>query len=220
MIIETLFRPIRPAAIATLMLTISALAFSQGPRTSYGMLLDSTGSMRSQFGTVLDIGKAIVHETAAHGPVSIFKFATDRVARSKDAIVVLRIAQSQDEAKLNRTIDGFYVEGGQTTLFDAIQNVGDRLQEWAPDSEKVIVVVSDGEDRVSKVKSKDLIQQLKDRKIKVFVVGLVHELEPGKRSKATKLMRMLANETGGRAVFPEGVVDIQETVKALAIPAA
>jgi ABC-type Zn uptake system ZnuABC Zn-binding protein ZnuA len=70
------------------------------------------------------------------------------------------------------------------------------------------------------VKSKDLIQQLKDRKIKVFVVGLVHELEPGKRSKATKLMKMLANETGGRAVFPEGVVDIQETVKALAIPAA
>ena len=91
------------------------------------MLLDSTGSMRSQFGTVLDIGKAIVHETAAHGPVSIFNFATDRVARSKDAIVVLRIEQSQDEAKLNRTIDGFYVEGGQTTLLDAIQNVGDRV---------------------------------------------------------------------------------------------
>lgn len=220
MMIEIFLRRIRPAAIATLMLTTWAVAFAQdNPKTCYGVLLDSTGSMRSQFGTVLDIGKAIVHQTAAHGPVSIFDFATNRSEQAKNAIVVSRIEQSQDEAKLNRTIDGLYVEGGQTTLLDAIQNIGDRLQEWAPHSEKVIVVVSDGEDRVSKVKSKDLIQQLKDRSIKVFVVGLVQELEPGKRSKAIKLMKLLTGETGGRAVFPEGVVNVQEAVKALAIPA-
>ena len=116
---------------------------------------------------------------------------------------VLRMKQSQDEAMLNRTIDGLYIEGGQTTLLDAIQIISDRLNEWAPDSEKVIVVVSDGEDRVSKVKSKDLIQQLRDRKIKVFAVGLVHELESGKRSKATELLKKLTEETGGRVVFPK-----------------
>lgn len=209
----------RVAAITLLVLAINAsVAAQQTPKSSYGLLLDSTGSMRSQFQTVLDIGKGVVHQTAAHGPVSIFDFASEGAANNWRAVPVVRIEQSQDEANLNRTIDGLYVQGGQTALLDAIQVISDRLQEWSPDSEKVIVVVSDGEDRVSKVKAKDLIQQLKDRKIKVFAAGLVHELESGKRSKATKLLKTLTEETGGRAVFPERIVDIQEVLNGLAIP--
>jgi len=209
----------RVCAIAFLTLATSALTIAQDkPKTSYGLLLDSTGSMRSQFGTVLEIGKAVVHQTVVHGPISIFNFESQGIGRESKAVPVLRIEQSQDEARLNRTIDGLYVQGGQTTLLDAIQFISDRLQEWAPDSEKVIVVVSDGEDRVSKVKSKDLIQQLKERKIKVFAVGLVRELESDKRPKATKLLTTLSGETGGRAVFPEGIVNIQAALKELAIP--
>ena len=208
----------RVCAIAFLTLATSALTIAQDkPKTSYGLLLDSTGSMRSQFGTVLEIGKAVVHQTVAHGPISIFNFESQGIGRESKAVPVLRIEQSQDEARLNRTIDGLYLEGGQTTLLDAIQFISDRLQEWAPDSEKVIVVVSDGEDRVSKVKSKDLIQQLKERQIKVFAVGLVRELESEKRPKATKLLTTLTGETGGRAVLPKGSVNIQDVVKELAI---
>jgi len=208
----------RVAANTYLALAIStSVAAQQKPKSSYGLLLDSTGSMRSQFQTVLDIGKGVVHQTAAHGPVSIFNFASEGAANNWRAVPVVRIEQSQDEAKLNRTIDDLYVQGGQTALIDAIQLISDRLQEWSPDSEKVIVVVSDGEDRVSKVKAKDLIQQLKDRKIKVFAVGLVRELDSGKRSKATKLLKTLTEETGGRAVFPKSQ-DLQSVLTELAIP--
>jgi hypothetical protein len=209
----------RAAAIALLALAICAsVAAQQKPKSSYGLLLDSTGSMRSQFQTVLDIGKGIVHQTAAQGPVSIFNFASQGIGKDSRAVPVVRIEQSQDETQLNQTIDGLYVQGGQTTLLDAIQFISDHLQERAPDSDKVIVVVSDGEDRVSKTKSKDLIQQLKERKIRVFTVGLVRELETGKRSKATKLLTTLSSETGGRAVFPEGIVNVQEALKELALP--
>lgn len=210
----------RVGAIAFLLFALSASISAQDkPKISYGVLLDSTGSMRSQFDTVLNIGKAIVHQTAARGPVSIFNFASEGIGKGSKAVPVLQIQQSQDEARLNRTIDGLYIEGGQTTLLDAIQFISDRLQEWAPDSDKVIVVVSDGEDRVSKVKSKDLIQQLNDRKIKVFAVGLVRELESEKRGKATKFLTTLTSETGGRAVFPDGIVNIQAVLKELAIRA-
>jgi len=211
----------RATAIALVALAICASVAAQDkPKISYGVLLDSTGSMRSQFEIVCAIGKAVVHQTAPHGPVSIFDFATDRGSKEWNAAPVLRIEQSQDEAQLNRTIDGLYVQGGQTTLLDAIQLIADRLQERAQDSEKIIVVVSDGEDRVSKVKSKDLIQQLKDRKIRVFAVGLVRELESGKRDKATKLLMTLTSETGGRAAIPKGSVNIEEALKTLALPAA
>jgi hypothetical protein len=218
MINHTYLKLTRVVAITFLMLATSVLALAQDkPKTSYGLLLDSTGSMRSQFETVLNIGKGIVHAAAPHGPVSIFNFASEGIGRGSKAVPVVRIQPSQDEAQLSRTIDGLYVEGGQTTLLDAIQFISDRLQEWMPDGEKVIVVVSDGEDRVSKVKSKDLIQQLKDRKIKVFAVGLVRELESEKRSKAKKLLLSLSSETGGRAVIPEGAVNIQEVLKELAM---
>jgi len=208
----------RVAAITLLALAIStSVAAQQKPKSSYGLLLDSTGSMRSQFQTVLDIGKGVVHQTAAHGPVSIFNFASEGAANNWRAVPVVRIEQSQDEAKLNRTIDDLYVQGGQTALLDAIQLISDHLQEWSPDSEKVIVVVSDGEDRVSKVKAKDLIQQLKDRKIKVFAVGLVRELESGKRSKARALLNTLARETGGVTVIPESI-DVDKVLTALGLP--
>src|ERR1043165_7018907 len=195
----------------------ASIAAQDKPKLSYGLLLDSTGSMRSQFSTVLDIGKGIVHEAAPRGPVSVFNFTSQGIGKDSRAVPVVRIEQSQDEVQLNRTIDALYVQGGQTTLLDAIQFIANRLQELAPDSEKVIVIVSDGEDRVSKVKSKDLIQELKDRKIKFFAVGLVHELESGKRDKATKLLKTLADETGGRAVFPKSAADIQEVLKELDI---
>lgn len=211
----------RATVVALLTFAICASVAAQDkPKISYGLLLDSTGSMRSQFETVCDIGKAIVHETAPRGPVSIFNFQSEGFGKGPNAVPVLRIQQSQDEALLNRTIDGLYIEGGQTTLLDAIQFISDRLQESAPDSEKVIVTVSDGEDRVSKVKLKELIEKLKDRKIKVFAVGLVRELESGKDSKAIKLLTILSSETGGRAVFPKGNVNIEDVLKTLALPAA
>jgi uncharacterized protein with von Willebrand factor type A (vWA) domain len=221
MINDTYLKLTRVIAITSLMLATSMLANAQDKsKTSYGLLLDSTGSMRSQFETVLNIGKGIVHQVAPHGPVSIFNFASERGVKKWKAVPVLQIEQSQDEAKLSRTIDGLYVEGGQTTLLDAIQFISDRLQGWAPDGEKVIVVVSDGEDRVSNVKLKDLIQQLKERRIKVFAVGLVRELESDKRSKATKLLQTLTSETGGMAVIPKARdVDVQSLLTELAIPA-
>ena len=203
-----------------LILVTAALVFAQDkPKLSYGLLLDSTGSMRSQFETVLGIGKGIVHEAAPHGPVSIFNFASEGQGKGWRAVPTARIEQSQDEARLNLTIDGLYVQGGQTALLDAIQFISDRLHAQAPDGDKVIVVVSDGEDRVSKVKAKELMQQLKDRKIKVFAVGLVRELDSGKRSKATDLLKTLAKETGGVAVFPKSRdVDVQSLLTELAIP--
>jgi Mg-chelatase subunit ChlD len=220
MINHTSLKLTRVGAIIFLMLATSVLAIAQEKsKTSYGLLLDSTGSMRSQFETVLNLGKAIVHDAAPHGAISIFNFGSEGIGRGSKAVPIMRIQQSQDEARLNRTIDDLYVQGGQTTLLDAIQVISDRLQEWAPDSDKVIVVVSDGEDRVSKVKSKDLIEQLKERKTKVFAVGLVGDLESSKQGKARQLLTTLARETGGVAVIQERKdVDIEKVLKALGLP--
>src|SRR5262245_51251340 len=115
--ITLIIRPMRLSAIGLISVAISvSIAAQDKSKTFYGLLLDSTGSMRSQFQTVLDIGKGVVHQAAAHGPVSIFSFASQGIGKDSRAVPVVRIEPSRDEATLNRTIEGTYVQGGQTAL--------------------------------------------------------------------------------------------------------
>jgi Mg-chelatase subunit ChlD len=102
---------------------------------------------------------------------------------------------------LDRTLENLYVEGGQTTLLDAIGSIAGSLDRQSTDATKVIIVITDGEDRLSAISKKQLVEQLKQRHVTLFAVGLVEALEEHK-SKAVDLLTELTRETGGRAVFP------------------
>src|SRR3954451_544183 len=93
----------------------------QNKKFEYGILVDSTGSMRSQFGVVNVLAKALVHQVHDHGAISIFSFDSLGMGQGSRAVAVARIEHTQNEDSLNRTIDGLYVQGGQTTLLDVIE---------------------------------------------------------------------------------------------------
>jgi len=76
--------------------------------------------------------------------------------------------------------------------------------------ERILVVITDGEDRASIAKPADLIEFVKARKVKVYVVGLLGDMSkesgvlaqsPAKKSK--DFLLKLAKDTGGRVVFPK-----------------
>lgn len=187
-------------------------------KLAFGILIDNTGSMRGQFETVLNLGRGIVHQVHNHGPVSIFDFESEGIGPGMRARPVVRIEASQNEELLSRTVDNLYVEGGQTTLLDAIDMIAGSLEQKFPDATKIIVVISDGEDRVSRIKKETLVQQLKEEKIAVFAIGLTQQLEKHK-SKSTDLLNFLTKETGGRAVFPNSkTANVDQIVTALALP--
>src|SRR6267143_4966592 len=109
----------RTLPIFLMLLSLSALGSAQEKKKiAYGILLDDTGSMRSQFEMVEEIGKGVVHQVHDHGPVSLFDFATQGVGRASRAVPTPRIEATQDEQLLNQTINNLYVQGGQTTLLD------------------------------------------------------------------------------------------------------
>jgi len=205
-----------------LLLSLSAICSAQDKKKiSYALFVDDSGSMRSQFNQVVGIGKAVVQQIHQHGPVSIFDFTSQGSGRGTNVVVQLRLEQSQDLRLLERTIDDLYLIGGQTTLRDAIGVLADS---FAPEaiggvaSERIIILVTDGEDRTSKVSEKQLIQKLKESHIRVYAVGLVEELG-GKRSKAVNFLTKLSKETGGRVVFPKSKgEDRQRLLTELAIP--
>src|SRR5260370_36179126 len=116
------------------------------------MLLDKTGSMRTQFDRVKEIGKAVAQQIHEHGPVSIFDFHSQGIPKESRAVPILRLEQSQDPAVLEDCINNLYVEGGQTTLLDAIQFIAERLggKTGGPGfSDRGINVGTDGEERAS-----------------------------------------------------------------------
>lgn len=191
----------------------------QNKKLEYGILVDSTGSMRTQFDTVCNLARAVAHQVHDHGPVSIFNFEGSGMGPGSRALAVARIEHTQDEGLLNRTIDSLYVEGGQTTLLDAIDFMAARLRTQPDATDRIIILITDGEDRVSTKKQQDLIRQLKDDKVSVYAIGLVRELEGGSRSKAIKLLTLLTQETGGRVVFPKGDrIEIQSLLAELSLP--
>lgn len=199
--------------LTILLLLLSACgvgAAQQKKKILYGVLLDNTGSMRSQFDDVKEIGKSVVRQTCGHGLVSLFVFESGGTGPGRNARPTVRIDGSQDENQLIQSIDRLSVQAGQTTLLDAIELMADRLHQDSAEADKVVVLITDGEERNSEVRQKTLIQKLKNLKIKVFAVGLIQELESDRsfirqspRSRAIDLLKLLAKETGGAAVFPK-----------------
>ena len=213
-------RTFRLVAGVLLVLSTSIVCPAQeNKKLEYAILIDNTGSMRSQFDLVLRLGKAVNHQVHDHGPVSIFSFRGEGIGRGSRAVLTPQIERTQDEDLIDRTIESSYVEGGQTTLLDAVESMAERLNQPLAATDKVIILITDGEDRVSEKNRKEVIAKLKENKTSVYAIGLVEQLEASKRSKATDLLKLLTKETGGRVIFPKSnQLEIDNLLNELAVP--
>jgi von Willebrand factor type A domain-containing protein len=184
-----------------------------------GILIDNTGSMRTQFDIVVDVAKGIVERTSQRGPISLYPFKTLGKSPGSVAVISPDAMWSDDKEALENELDDLFVVPGQTKLMDAISSVALELNAKVSENKdaysgKVIFLVTDGEDRSSKISEKDLIKLLKDSGIQVFAVGLVNELDSvgGLISKPTRgrsvsFLQRITKETGGRAVFAKSKRD-------------
>jgi von Willebrand factor type A domain len=211
--------------LALLLVLFSSLAaFGQDDKkAAYGILIDNTGSLRSQFDQVVTLGKAVAHHAAQKGPVSVFNFESGGDRRNPLALISGGSEWSQNEDALGNFIDGIYVLGGQTTLLDAVNSMARAVNsKIAPEKGGVVILITDGEERESHLKESELIKSLQKDGIKVYAIGLVRELgsgnfgSKGKRDKAEKLLRKLTKETGGRVVISDSrSVDADKLVNEL-----
>jgi hypothetical protein len=197
-----------------LAVVLSSAAFAQSEKkTAFGVLIDNTGSLRSQFDFVKALGKGVIERIHQRGPVSLFNFNTRGDAPNGTAAITYGIERSRDKAALDTYIDGLRIIPGITTLFDAIYTVAEIVDagmnlDRDAFSGKAIILITDGEDRASKIKDKQLIEKLKESGIKVYAIALVSELDSvsgllrkSQRAKAEDFFRKVTKETGGRVVY-------------------
>jgi Ca-activated chloride channel homolog len=184
---------------------------------SYALVVDNSGSLRSLLGYLTATAGSLVENNRPGDETMVVRFV------SSDNINVLQPFTSNQAALLNG-LAGMYVEGGQTAVIDAVyisaKAVAERRKDEGGRRRRALVLLTDGEDRMSYYNLSDLQNLLRHTDVQVFAVGLVQNLDKDSgfsnrknaRQKALDLLNTLAKETGGRAYFPKTVTGLMEAV--------
>ncbi|HEX2271096.1 MAG TPA: VWA domain-containing protein [Pyrinomonadaceae bacterium] len=182
---------------------------------SYGLAVDTSGSLRSQLPTVIEAGKSIINSNRPGDETFLVRFI------SSDKIETVQDFTSNKEL-LTDGLDSFYVEGGQTAIIDAVYLSAEHVSEYRKGDDgdrrrRALIVITDGEDRNSFYKQEQLFARLREADVQIFVIGFVNELDKeagfirkSPREKAINLINKLAEETGGRAFFPDSVAELPQ----------
>ena len=80
---------------------------------SYGLAVDTSGSLRSQLQSVIDAGKTIINANKPGDETFLVRFI------SSDKIETVQDFTANKELLMDG-LDSFYVEGGQTAVIDAV----------------------------------------------------------------------------------------------------
>ena len=182
---------------------------------SYGLAVDTSNSLRSQIQQVIDAGKTIINSNKPGDETFLVRFIdSEKIETVRDF--------TSDKADLIEAIDGFYTEGGQTAVVDAVYLSAEHVAQYKKGSDddrrrRALIVVTDGEDRDSYYTQEKLFERLREEDVQIYVIGFVNELDKeggfiskSPRQKAMNLVNRLAKETGGRAFFPESLSDLPQ----------
>ena len=184
----------------------------------YGLAVDTSGSLRPAFDSVINASKAIVNSNKRGDETFIERFiSSDKIETIQDF--------TANKDSLMDGLDTLYIEGGQTAVIDGVYLAAEHVADYKKSGDddrrrRALIVVTDGEDRASYYNETQLFQRLREEDVQIFVIGFVSELEAEKglirkspRDKAVSLLNRLASETGGRAFFPNSISELPDVAR-------
>jgi len=176
------------------------------PSLACGIVVDNSGSYRTIFETVIKTTNQIIEANGTEDETFLVRF----VDASKISLIQ-DFTSSKDE--LHSAAEEMFIEGGQTAILDGVYFSAKHLAEKdvSANRRKILILITDGEDRKSAAKIEEVLKFLKDEKIRVFTLGL----SDGKIYK--NLLEKLAKETGGKSFMVENRSDIEAIVKQLTV---
>lgn len=181
----------------------------------YGLAVDTSGSVRPQFQQIIDAAKTIINSNKKGDETFIERFiSSDKIETVQDF--------TPNRDLLLDGLDTLYVEGGQTAVIDGVYLAAEHVADYKKGGDddrrrRALIVVTDGENRNSYYNETQLFQRLREEDVQIFVIGFVNELESERglirkspRDAAVNLINRLANETGGRAFFPQSISELPQ----------
>ncbi len=190
--------------------------------TNYSLVIDNSGSLRSQLDKVIEAGKIMVNANRADDETSVIRFIDSSKIEVKQDF-------TSNKEDIFYALDNLYIEGGQTAIIDAVylavESVDDYKKVKAGNDRKrrAIILVSDGEDRNSFYNETQLFQLLREADVQIYTIGFVNELDKdgslirkSPQKKAKTFLERLAQETGGKSYFPENVGELNGIAQSIA----
>lgn len=182
------------------------------------LAIDSSGSLRSLYATVLESARVIIINRRPEDEIFLERFiSSDKIETMQEF--------TRDGNVLLAGINKYYIEGGQSAIIDALYlgaGTFAKFKKTNGDRRRVIVIITDGEDRSSFYKQEQLINYLYQTDVQVFALGFVIELgkigpgmRPGSRDRAEKLLKTVTSETGGRVFFPKNKTELLDSLQQL-----
>jgi Ca-activated chloride channel homolog len=185
--------------------TVLSIEADERP-VDYVLAIDATGSFQRLLVSALEAATLMVKNRRPDDQVGLVRFV------ARDNIEQLHEFTTDGDAVI-KSLNSMGWEGGQSAIIDALYISAQYVAQHNKSNEgrrKVVIIITDGEERSSHYKEKDLFKLLAEEGVQVFVIGMVMLLDkeagftrPSPRLKAEKLLTSIAEESGGRVFFPQ-----------------
>ena len=174
---------------------------------SYGLVIDSSASVRPQYVQVMNSAERIVESNRPTDDTFLIRFI------SSDKIEIAQEPTSDKALLIKSLRDSFYLEGGQSAVIDAVYLSANKFAQLRTDvsrpRRRVLVLITDGENRDSYYDTQALFKFLASTDVQVFTIALTKDLKPASRDKAINLLTRLGDATGGQTFFVSSDEEIE-----------
>ncbi len=165
-----------------------------------GLVLDVSGSITDRMAFEQESAIKFFNQILRRGTDKAFVLAFDSVERMPQDF-------TDDVARLANGVRSL-TPGGGTAVFDAVADAATKklkdVQANRP-VRRVIILISDGEDNQSRLTRAQAIDAAKRAEVTVYAISTN---DSNVRTRGDKVLEQLADETGGRAFFPNKVEDV------------
>ena len=171
-----------------------------------GLVVDHSGSMNEKLAEVTAGAKAFVRSSNTDDQMFVVNFNENVSLGLPDAIGFTTNAEELERAIWRSQATG------ETALYDAIVAALVRLQAGGRDK-KVLLLISDGADNASRHSLAQVLEMAARSSAIIYTLGL---FAPDDQDANPRVLRRLAEATGGEAFFPGDLSDVVTTCEHIA----
>ncbi len=162
---------------------------------SMGILVDTSGSMRHKLQQSLQVARELAMALSPEDEVFVISFSNN------SKVLTEFTAIGPDLPQVFRGLRS----GGETAAFDAIALALEMMDSSAQHDKKILLLITDGFDTRSKLRSEDIDELLKRNQVLVYAIGIDDDDSDPEVMRRTRyhvyhyMLALLTDVTGGRA---------------------
>ena len=168
-------------------------SFARKEPVALALVVDNSGSLRSQLGTIISAAKLAVFNLDTDDEAMVIRFV------NSNAIQIIQ-EWTSDKAKMLDAVENMYVEGGASAVMDALVLTVEKVKEKekvAPSKKYAVLFISDCEDVDSYFNVAQLIRTIGDSEMQIFPFAMMSEINLKTSKSARTLAATLSLRTGG-----------------------